>query len=184
MLKHFIYDEVDLIWLWSGWGASIIIYSMIHVRNQKPSELPTTATATVRQQISGWSCILMTPSHNRRCWNTLYMYKVDLIWVWSGWVVLIITYSTLQVRNRVNRLRLPLWLWLSSKYQVGVTFLWPMTPSHSSRYENTLYMYGVNMPWVRSVWGVLIIIITYNCYSYNLQHKVRNQVNLQLPSIY
>jgi hypothetical protein len=46
---------------------------MTHIPSEKPSESPPptpTATTTVRretQQISGWGCILMTPSHNGRC---------------------------------------------------------------------------------------------------------------------
>jgi hypothetical protein len=37
------------------------------------------------EQISGWSCILMTTSHCSRCWIALYMYKEDLMWVWREW---------------------------------------------------------------------------------------------------
>ena len=33
------------------------------------------------EQISVWGCILMTASQRRRCWNTLYTYEVDLLWV-------------------------------------------------------------------------------------------------------
>ena len=41
-------------------------------------------------------------------WNTLYMYEVDLICVWSRWGAWIIIYCTIQVqvRNRVNLLLL------------------------------------------------------------------------------
>ena len=36
------------------------------------------------KHISGWGYILMTCSHCWRCWNTLYIYKEDLLWVWTG----------------------------------------------------------------------------------------------------
>ena len=48
------------------------------------------------KHISGWGCILMTPSHGRRCSNALYVYELDLIWVWSGWGVSIISHSMIQ----------------------------------------------------------------------------------------
>jgi hypothetical protein len=46
-----------------------------------------------RRKISGCGGILMTTSHSSRCWNTLYMYEVDLLWVWMVWEASIITYS-------------------------------------------------------------------------------------------
>jgi hypothetical protein len=141
---------------WSG----CLNHNLTHATSVVPTHSPTPLWLWA-QQISGWGCILMTPS--RTPWNTLYMYKVDLIWVWSGWVVLIITYSTLQVRNRVNCL-LPTTATVTVQQISGWSHIL-MTPSHSSRRGNTLYMYGVDLPWVWSVWGVLIIIITYN-----LQH--------------
>ena len=33
------------------------------------------------EQISVWGCILLTASQRRRCWNTLYTYEVDLLWI-------------------------------------------------------------------------------------------------------
>ena len=62
------------------------------------------------QHISGWGCIHMTASHNRTCWNTLYMHEADLLWVWSEWGAAIITCSMIRVKNQVNFLR-PLRLW-------------------------------------------------------------------------
>ena len=53
------------------------------------------------------SYTLMTTSHNRRCWNTLYLYKKDLILVLCGWGASTITYITLQVRNQENLLPPP-----------------------------------------------------------------------------
>jgi hypothetical protein len=39
-------------------------------------------------------------SHSRRCWNTVYMYKVDRLWVWSVWGASIIrTYNMLQATS-------------------------------------------------------------------------------------
>jgi hypothetical protein len=54
-------------------------HNLQHIASEKPSKSPTTATVTVTvQQISGWSHILMTPSHSSRCENTLYMYGVNM----------------------------------------------------------------------------------------------------------
>jgi len=97
--------ELDLIWVWSGWGVSIISHSMIQVRNRVNHLSPTTTeTSTLGDQISLWGCFHMTTRQSGRCWNTLYMYEVDLIWVWSGWGAPVTTHSMLQVRNRVNLL--------------------------------------------------------------------------------
>ena len=40
-----------------------------------------------------WCCGIMTASHGWRLLNTFYRYEVDLVWVWSGWEVPIISYS-------------------------------------------------------------------------------------------
>ena len=41
-------------------------------------------------------CILMTCNHTSRYKNNLFMYEVDLIWVWRGWGASIITYTMIQ----------------------------------------------------------------------------------------
>jgi hypothetical protein len=135
--------EVDLRWVWSEWGATMVIYSMLQVRNRENHLLPLLLTdpAYIRlalhpyehwpqnmiqkhfiyvckrsdvsvkwvgyfnhlcykweserityhwgcdwetKHLSGWGCMLMTTGHCSRCWNTLYMNEVDLIWVWIG----------------------------------------------------------------------------------------------------
>ena len=68
--------EFDLLWVWSGWDASIMTYSIIQVRNQ---ENHLQLHLTVRPSMSGWGCILMTASRSIRCGNTLYMYEVNLV---------------------------------------------------------------------------------------------------------
>jgi hypothetical protein len=61
-----------------------------HDPNEKPREYPTTTfdCDCETKHLSGWCCILMTCSRSSRCWNTLYMYEEDLLWVWSVWEVL------------------------------------------------------------------------------------------------
>jgi hypothetical protein len=94
----YIYEE-DLLWVWRGWGASIITYSMIQVRNQETLLvlMPPPCVKPSIYQCGVASCILMTTSHNGRCWNTSYMYEEDLpwVWVWSG-CASIITYIMIQ----------------------------------------------------------------------------------------
>jgi hypothetical protein len=97
--------ELDLLWVWTGWGASIITCIIIQVRNQE-NHLPL--PVTVRPSISGWGCILMTASRSRRCKNTSYVNGKDLMRVWSVWGASVITYSMIQVNL------LLLWLWIPS----------------------------------------------------------------------
>jgi hypothetical protein len=53
-----------------------------------------------------WCCGNMTTSHGWRLLNTFYRYEVDPVWVWSGWEVLIISYSMSPVRTPLKILRL------------------------------------------------------------------------------
>ena len=64
----------------------------------------------------------MTCTHSSRCWIELYMYKEDLLWVWRGWGVLIIstnwestTFCTHDIHSQV----------IESKYQAGASW-WPV----------------------------------------------------------
>ena len=79
---------------------------MIQVRNQENLLLPL---STVRPSIIRLGLHPYDTIHSRQRWNTLYMYEVDLIWVWGGWGATIITYIMIQVRNQENLL-LPPWL--------------------------------------------------------------------------
>ena len=64
----------------------------------------------------------MTYSHSSRCWIALHMYKEDLLWVWTGWGVLIIstnwesTFCTHDIHSQVTE----------SKYQAGGASWWPV----------------------------------------------------------
>ena len=69
--------KIDPLWVWSVCGLSIIQPTATVTLSPAPTGL--------REQISGCGCILMTGSHCSRCWNTLYIYKEDLLWVWSVW---------------------------------------------------------------------------------------------------
>ena len=60
----YTYDE-DLLWAWSEWGVSIIIYSMMQARNQVNCLLPL--PHLFQEHISGWNRILMTNGHSWRC---------------------------------------------------------------------------------------------------------------------
>jgi hypothetical protein len=107
-----------------------------HDTSPNPSESPTTTTENVKPSISAWGGICMSTGRNRRCWNTLYMYEVDLLWVWSGWVASIITYSMIQVKIRVNLLLLILPP-SQSRYQLWVASLWALAAEGGTR---TLYI--------------------------------------------
>ncbi len=74
--------KIDPLWVWSVCGLSIIQPTATVTLSPAPTGL--------REQISGCGCIHMTGSHCSRCWNLLYMYKEDLLWVWSVWGVSII----------------------------------------------------------------------------------------------
>ncbi len=77
--------EVDLLWVWTGWGASII-------RTTTPAHSPTASVLPPSADIRlGCGRILMTCSHGWWWSNTLYIYKEDLLWVWTGWGVSIIS---------------------------------------------------------------------------------------------
>jgi hypothetical protein len=144
-----------LIGVWSGWGASIIVYSMIHT-SLNPSEYPTASTETVGPRYFRLGLHPYDPSPNTRCQNTSYRHDKDLIWVWSVWGASIIVYSMIQVRNRVIHL-LPLWLWDQDISDWGCIL---MTTNHSWRRWNTSYRYEEDLI---GVWSYI---------------HVRNQVNL------
>jgi phosphomannomutase len=161
----YMYED-SLLWVWHAWGAAIIIYSLIQVQVRNPSESPTIDSTSLPEQISVWGCIHMTASHNRRYWNTLYMYEDNLLWVWSGWGAAIIIYSLIQVRNPSES---PTTDSTSLPEQILVWGCIHMTASHNRRYWNALYMYEVDLLWVWSGWDAAIII-------YSLI-QVRNRVN-------
>ena len=79
--------EEDMIGVWIGWGISIIVYSMIQVRNRVNLLLLLLWLVTVRPSISGWGCIHMIASHSSTCWISLYMHDKEVLWVWIGWDV-------------------------------------------------------------------------------------------------
>ena len=65
-----------------------------------PTQNPTTGPPPFRVMCCG----NMTASHCWRLLNTFYRYEVDLVWVWSGWEVLIISYSMSPVRRTPLRI--------------------------------------------------------------------------------
>ena len=45
----------------------------LNLNHNNPHKSPTP------EETSGWGCIVMTTSRSSICWNTLYIYKVDLL---------------------------------------------------------------------------------------------------------
>ena len=109
----------------------------------------------------------MTRSHGWRWWNTLYIYKEDLPWVWTGWGVLIIstnwesTFCTHDIHSQV----------IESKYQGVAASIWH---SHSSRCWIALHMHKEDLLWVWRGCGVLII--STNWESTFCTHDIHSQV--------
>jgi hypothetical protein len=107
-----------------------------NLQHEKPSESPNTPTFDCEtKHISGWGWILMTYSYCSRCWITLYIYKADLLWAWTGWGASIITYIIIQVRNQENRLQiLPVTVrprtWRSPQKR-HINFCWFLHNTHS-----------------------------------------------------
>ena len=84
--------DVDLIWVWSVWGASIITFTIINYFSEKPAHLLLLLLLWLLDQV--YVRLGMHPydtNHIRRCWHTSYMYELDLLWVWSVWNASIIT---------------------------------------------------------------------------------------------
>jgi hypothetical protein len=93
LLNTFYRYEVDLVWVWSGWEVLIISYSMSPVRTPLKILRLRPILPFWSDGILVWCCGNMTVGHGWRLLNTFYRYEVDLVWVWSGWEVLIISYS-------------------------------------------------------------------------------------------
>ena len=71
-------------------------HNLQHIACEKPSESPT-ALLPPWGETKRWGGICMATNNSRRCWNTLYMYEADLLWVWFGWVASIITYNMIHL---------------------------------------------------------------------------------------
>ena len=80
-----IYKE-DLLRVWTGWGVSIISSN----RGSKCESMVTYVLGPW-EHISDWSYTLMRRSQCWRCWNLLYIHKEDLLRVWTGCGVSIIS---------------------------------------------------------------------------------------------
>ena len=120
----------DLLWVSNVWGASIITWSILQVRTQV-NLLPHLMWNTA--YISAG----LHPNDRKRCWNTLYMYEEDLLWVWSVWGASIKTYSRCKQETK--------WItyYHNSTSPRAITG-WScilMTASHCSRRWNTSYIY-------------------------------------------
>jgi hypothetical protein len=145
--------EIDLLWVSRGWGAPIILQQRQPM--SKTNRISYCCFTTLREQISGLGCILMTNSHSSRGWNTLYMYEIDMLWVWREWGFPIILQQR-KPMSKTNRISYCRFNTLSEQISGWGCIL--MTNSHSSRCWNTLYMYEIDLLWVSRGWGVPIIL--------------------------
>ena len=116
---HYIYMK-NLTWVRSGWGTSTITYSTLQVRDQVNLQLPVTVRPSKYQA----EVASLGPPATVEVANALYVYGVDLIWVWSGWDASIITYSILQVVDSPTAVTVTV---IVKPNQVGVASLWPLT---------------------------------------------------------
>ena len=135
--------------------------------NGNPPPIPTTSTLPREANIREWSCILMVTSHYRS-WNTSYMYKADLLWVWRGWVASIIRTnryppSTQRPRSKGKEIHSQV---LEGRYQGMAASLWPLAIVAGAQLH---YIYKADLVWVWTGYGAPII-------TYSTLH-VTNQVN-------
>ena len=99
-----------LLYVWSGSGMSMQrMGGPNHILQQHvPSEKWFKILQPSPPLLEQWYGVVanMTASHGRRLLNTFYRYEVNLVWVWSGWEVPIISYSMSPVRTPL-RILLP-----------------------------------------------------------------------------
>ena len=111
----------------------------------------------------------MTTGHSRRCWNTIYMYEEDFLWVWSGWGFSIICNSRTPWQNQENILLS--WFYLSQEQiSAGSLSSWPLATIERTK---TLYMCIIKTSYEYAVGGMPQSYATF-------QPQVRNQVILLL----
>jgi hypothetical protein len=72
--------------------------------SENPTQNPTTGPPLLEWWLV-WCCGNMTASHSWRLLNTFYRYEVNLVWVWSGWEITIISYCMSPVRTPLRILR-------------------------------------------------------------------------------
>ena len=93
-----------------------------------------------------WCCGNMAASHGSRLLNTFYRYEVDLVWVWIGWEVLIISYSMSPVRT-------PLWILLGFFCSDGMVWGCTLKATHRIWSKSNTFLYvwrgsPVSMKWM------------------------------------
>ena len=139
--------EVDLVGVWRGLEVPIISYSMSPVRIPLKFLRPISPSPPLWEWCMVWCCGIMTANHGWRLLNTFYRYEVNLVWVWSGWEVPIISYIMSPVRNQDKILHPTTG---PPPFGVMVWCCGIMTASHGRRLLNTFYRYEVNLVWVWS----------------------------------
>jgi len=100
-----------------------------------------------------WFCGIMTTSHGWRLLNTLYRCEVNLVRVWRGWEVPIISYSMSPVRNHDKILRPSPHL---LEWWYGMV-LWHYDYQPWLKAFKHIYRYEVNLVRVWRGWEVVII---------------------------
>ena len=131
VLKHFYIYKEDLLWVWTVWGVSII-------STNRGSKCESMHNITFRsmEHISGWSYTLMTRSHCWRCSNAIYIYKEDLLWVWTVWGVSIISSNRGSKCESMHNIT---FTFRSMEHISGWSYTL-MTRSHCWRCSNTIYI--------------------------------------------
>ena len=101
------------------------------------------------EHISRWSYTLMTWSHCWRCSNTSYIYKEDLLRVWTGWGVSIISTNRGSIIHAHHSFR-------SMRAYIRLE-LHPYDLEPLLKVLKHFYIYKEDLLWVWTVWGVSII---------------------------
>jgi hypothetical protein len=156
-----LYIYMKMIWMSIiiRWVGCLKTFSMITNYKSKTERILIAAASCCccwfflpPRVVSVWGCILiMTTRQSRRCWNTVHMYEVDLLWVWTGWVPTI--NGNLQHIANQETLLLPV---KPRIYQCRGCWI-IMTCSHCSRWWIALYMYEEDLIWVWRECGASII---------------------------
>jgi hypothetical protein len=150
MTNTFYRYEVNLVWVCRGWEVPIISYSMSPVRTPLRILLLLPSPPFWSDGMV-WCCTLKATHHIQSMTNTFYMYELDLVWVWSGWEVLIISYSMSPVRTPLRILRRSRYNWPTPFWSDGIVWCCGnMAASHGWRLLNTSYRYEVDLVWVWS----------------------------------
>jgi hypothetical protein len=111
----------------------------------------------------------MTRSHGWRWSNTLYIYKEDLLWVWTGWGVSIISTNRDSKCESMQNITLRS---MRAYNKAGAKPLWPVATVEGGQ---TLYIYIKKTCYEYELDGGVLIIST-NWESTFCTHDIHSQV--------